>query len=68
MDQEVISDGSRAGLALNSAPIVARGMLIFGVSLGVSYPGGCFIIGLDAATGQEKLALQHDRAARSARR
>jgi len=53
-DQEVIPDGSRAGLALNSAPIVAKGMLIFGVSLGVSHPGGCFIIALDAATGQEK--------------
>jgi alcohol dehydrogenase (cytochrome c) len=53
-DQEVIPNGSRAGLALNSAPIVARGMLILGVSLGVSHPGGCYIIGLDVATGQER--------------
>lgn len=53
-DQEVIPNGSKAGLALNSAPIVAKGTLIFGVSLGVSYPGGCFIIGLDAQTGKER--------------
>jgi alcohol dehydrogenase (cytochrome c) len=53
-DQEVLPDGSRAGLALNSGPIVARGTVIFGVSLGVSNPGGCFVIGLDAATGKEK--------------
>ena len=53
-DQEVLTGGSRAGLALNSGPIVAKGTVIFGVSLGVSNPGGCFIIGLDAASGKER--------------
>jgi alcohol dehydrogenase (cytochrome c) len=53
-DQEVLPGGSRAGLALNSGPIIAKGTVIFGVSLGVSSPGGCFIIGLDAATGKER--------------
>jgi alcohol dehydrogenase (cytochrome c) len=53
-DHEVIPGGSRAGLALNGGPIVAKGMVIFGVSLGVSNPGGCFIVGLDAASGQER--------------
>jgi alcohol dehydrogenase (cytochrome c) len=53
-DQEVLPGGSRAGLALNSGPIVAKGTVIFGVSLGVSSPGGCYIIGLDAATGKER--------------
>jgi len=52
-DQEVVPTGS-GGLSLNSAPIVVRGTVIAGVSLGVSSPGGCFIIGLDAQTGQEK--------------
>jgi alcohol dehydrogenase (cytochrome c) len=53
-DQEVIPGGSRGGLQLNSAPIVARGIVIVGVSLGTSSPGGCFIVGLDAATGKER--------------
>jgi alcohol dehydrogenase (cytochrome c) len=39
---------------LNSAPIIAKGMVIAGVSLGVGYPGGCFIVGLDADSGKER--------------
>ena len=39
---------------LDGAPIVARGKVIFGVSLGITNPsGGCFILGLDAQTGDE---------------
>ena len=52
-DQEVVPSGS-GGLSLNSAPIVVKGTVIAGVSLGVSSPGGCFIIGLDAQTGKER--------------
>jgi alcohol dehydrogenase (cytochrome c) len=38
---------------LSSGPIVARGKVVLGVSLGLTSPGGCFIIALDAATGKE---------------
>lgn len=41
-------------LHLNGGPIVAKGKLIMGVSLGTdNSKGGCFIIALDANTGQE---------------
>jgi alcohol dehydrogenase (cytochrome c) len=52
-DQAVIPGGS-AGLMLNSAPIVVHDTVVVGVSLGVASPGGCSIIGLDAATGKER--------------
>ena len=39
---------------LDGAPIIARGKVIIGVSLGITNPtGGCFILGLDAQTGDE---------------
>ncbi len=39
---------------LDGAPIVAKGKVIMGVSLGITNPGGgCFIVGLDARTGDE---------------
>jgi alcohol dehydrogenase (cytochrome c) len=39
---------------LDGAPIIARGKVIVGVSLGITNPsGGCFIVGLDARTGNE---------------
>ena len=39
---------------LDGAPIVARGRVMIGVSLGITNPsGGCFIVGLDAETGDE---------------
>ena len=54
-DQEVVPSGKAgAGLQLNSGPIVAKGLVIIGVSLGVQSPGGCFIVGLDAESGQER--------------
>jgi alcohol dehydrogenase (cytochrome c) len=52
-DQEIIG-GNSGGLALNSAPVVVKGTLIVGVSLGVSSPGGCFIVGLDTDSGKER--------------
>ena len=39
---------------LDGAPIVVRGKVIVGVSLGITNKsGGCFIVGLDAQTGKE---------------
>ena len=61
-DHEVISaaqrtmNGKEEGVALhiNGGPIVVKGKVIFGVSLGlVKSPGGCFILALDAQTGRE---------------
>jgi alcohol dehydrogenase (cytochrome c) len=61
-DQEVITDAERAmngkpegvALHLNGGPIVAKGKVIVGVSLGLENSrGGCFIVGLDVATGKE---------------
>jgi alcohol dehydrogenase (cytochrome c) len=61
-DQEVITDAERTmagkpegvALHLNGGPIVAKGRVIVGVSLGlVNSPGGCFIVGLDTETGKE---------------
>ena len=61
-DQEVITDVQRAtngkaegvALHLNGGPIVVKGKIIVGVSLGIENArGGCYIVGLDAATGKE---------------
>lgn len=42
-------------LALTAGPLVVRGKVIQGVSgcAGMQYPGGCYIVALDAATGKE---------------
>jgi alcohol dehydrogenase (cytochrome c) len=56
-DHPVVSrDGHPAavGFQLNGAPLVAGQTVIIGVSLGVQSAGGCFIVGLDTATGQER--------------
>jgi alcohol dehydrogenase (cytochrome c) len=54
-DHEIIPSGvAGGGLQLNSAPIIVKGTVIIGVSLGVANPGGCFIVGLDAGDGKEK--------------
>ncbi len=39
---------------LSGGPLVAKGTVIMGTSLGVNHPGGNFVVGLDAATGNEK--------------
>ncbi|HMA11802.1 MAG TPA: PQQ-binding-like beta-propeller repeat protein, partial [Steroidobacteraceae bacterium] len=51
------SRGKAEGVALhlNGGPIVAKGVVIIGASLGLeNSPGGCFIVGLDVNTGVEK--------------
>ncbi len=40
-------------LTLDGGPIVARGKVVMGVSMGMNSPGGCFIVALDAGTGEE---------------
>lgn len=42
-------------LALTAGPLVVRGKIIQGVSgcAGMEYPGGCYIVALDAVTGKE---------------
>lgn len=53
-DRAIGGEGSSSGLQLSSGPLVARGMVIIGASLGLTSKGGCFIVGLDAATGAER--------------
>jgi alcohol dehydrogenase (cytochrome c) len=61
-DQAVISrdKGSSSGAAggpapfsMTGGPVVAKGKVIIGTSLGINTPGGNYIVGLDAATGKE---------------
>jgi alcohol dehydrogenase (cytochrome c) len=61
-DQQVITDAERAmngkaegvALHLNGGPIVVKGKVIIGVSLGLeNSPGGCFIVALDTSSGRE---------------
>lgn len=54
-DQEVVPSGpAGGGLGLNTAVMVVKGTVMVGVSTGVAYHGGCFIVGLDAETGKER--------------
>ena len=53
-DRKLQADDANTGLQLGSGPLVARGVVMIGASLGLSNKGGCFIVGLDAATGQER--------------
>ncbi len=56
-DHPVVENNGRpaaVGVQLTGAPIVARGTVIIGVSLGVQDAGGCYIVGLDAASGEER--------------
>jgi len=60
-DHEVVSrdqgmhEGEIDGVPfhLNGGPIVAKGKVIIGTSLGINTGGGNYIVGLDAATGKE---------------
>lgn len=53
-DHEVLGPGETAHhLRLDSGPIVAKGKVIIGASGCNTYPGGCFIVGLDAKDGSE---------------
>ncbi len=56
-DHDVVArDGRPAavGFQLTGGPIVAKGTVMIGVSLGVQDRGGCYIVGLDAASGKER--------------
>lgn len=53
-DQAVLGPKAIAHhLRLDSGPLVAKDKVIMGVSGCNMYPGGCFIVGLNAQTGQE---------------
>jgi alcohol dehydrogenase (cytochrome c) len=52
-EQQINSADSSAGFSVSSGPLVAKGVVMIGVSLGISTPGGAYILGLDAATGAE---------------
>ena len=45
--------GGPAPFSLTGGPVVAKGKVIIGTSLGINTPGGNYIVGLDAATGKE---------------
>ncbi len=60
-DHEVVARDGRpaaAGFQLTGGPIVAQGTVMIGVSLGVQNRGGCYIVGLDAASGKERWRFQ----------
>ena len=53
-DHQVLGEAeTKARLTLNGGPIVAKGKVIMGATGCQTYPGGCFIFGLDAQTGEE---------------
>ena len=53
-DQQVLGPKEIAHhLELDGGPIVAKGKVMTGASGCNTYPGGCFIVGLDAHTGNE---------------
>ena len=55
-DAQASSKGQAEGVALHldGGPVIARGKVIIGVSLGIKNgAGGCFIVALDAETGAE---------------
>jgi alcohol dehydrogenase (cytochrome c) len=53
-DHEVLGAAElKVRVNLDGGPIVAKGKVIMGTSSCQTYPGGCFIFGLDAETGKE---------------
>lgn len=57
-DRDINNGAANSGLQLSSGPLVARGVVMIGVSLGLNNKGGCFIVGLDASTGAERWRFQ----------
>jgi alcohol dehydrogenase (cytochrome c) len=45
--------GEAVAFMLDGGPIVAEGRVVIGVSLGQNIGGGCYVVALDAQTGQE---------------
>jgi PQQ-dependent dehydrogenase (methanol/ethanol family) len=54
-DHAVMQEGKegRAPFSLTGGPVVAKGKVMIGTSLGLNSGGGNYIVGLDAATGNE---------------
>ncbi len=54
-DQAVMhmDEAGRAPFSLTGGPVVAKGKVMIGTSLGINTGGGNYIVGLDAATGKE---------------
>jgi alcohol dehydrogenase (cytochrome c) len=52
-DHEVV-DADATGVRMTGGPLVAKGVVMMGVSSCNNYKGGCFVVGLDARTGAEK--------------
>ncbi len=54
-DHAVMQEGKegRAPFSLTGGPVVAKGKVMIGTSLGINTGGGNYIVGLDAATGNE---------------
>ena len=45
--------GARFPFSMTGGPVVAKGKVIIGTSLGINTPGGNYIVGLDATSGEE---------------
>jgi alcohol dehydrogenase (cytochrome c) len=53
-DHEMLStDDTSVGVQLSGVPIVVKGKVIMGISLCIARRGGCYIVALDAETGDE---------------
>lgn len=53
-DRAVTGSIGSGGVMFSSGPLVARGLVMLGASLGLTTRGGNFIVALDAATGEER--------------
>ena len=54
LDRMVLGDAEQAAhLVMDGGPVIARGKVIQGVSNCATYKGGCFIVALEAETGNE---------------
>jgi alcohol dehydrogenase (cytochrome c) len=51
-DTPIVSD-AEPKLVITSGPLVSDGVVVQGVAAGIACVGGCYIVGLDAETGQE---------------
>jgi alcohol dehydrogenase (cytochrome c) len=53
-DRRVTGSIGTAGVMFSTGPLIARGLVILGASLGLTSKGGNFVVALDAATGEER--------------
>ncbi len=61
-------EAGRAPFSMTGGPVVAKGKVIIGTSLGINTGGGNYIVGLDVGNRQRSMAFQYHREARRARR